>query len=102
MTRVVTPRTPPPIAPKVCDAKFKSTVCGSGLKWLKRLKISVRNSNSRDSPILNRLLTEKSKLTTPGRRMAPVRGEVPNRPKAGAAKAAVLNQRFQVRSSDER
>src|SRR4029434_373398 len=98
ITRVVTPCTPPPMLPKVGERRLRSTVCGSGLKWLKRLKISVRNSNERDSPNLNRLLTEKSELITPGRRIAPVRGELPKRPNGACANAAVLNHRFHVRS----
>src|SRR5215510_13885810 len=85
--------------PNVCAFRLRFTDCGSGLKWLKRLKISVRNSKRRDSPILNCLLTEKSELMTPGNRIAPVRGEVPKRPAGADTNADVLNHRFQVRSS---
>src|SRR5262245_46880427 len=98
MIRVVTPCTPPPMLPNVGACRLRSTVCGSGLKWLKRLKISARNSNERDSPTPNRLLTEKSALLMPGNRIAPVRGEVPKRPNGACTNAEVLNHRFHVRS----
>src|ERR1700733_12981869 len=64
---------------------------GSGLKCLKALKKSARNCRFRDSPSLNPLVAEKSSLNRPGRRTAPVRGEVPNSPGCGAVNAAVLN-----------
>src|SRR5215813_15411061 len=84
------------MVPNVFEFRLRSTVVGSGLKWLKR---SARNSKRRDSPILNCLLTEKSELMTPGNRIAPVRGEFPKRPTGAVTNADVLNQRFQVRSS---
>src|SRR5262249_16301467 len=87
------------MVPNVFEFRLRSTVVGSGLKWLKRLKISVRNSKRRNSPILICLLTEKSELMAPGNRIAPVRGEVPKRPAGARTNADVLNQRFQVRSS---
>src|SRR4051794_40950553 len=99
MTRVVIPRTPPPTEPNVADRMFLSTVLGSGLKWLKRLKTSVLNSGRRRSLIGNDLFTEKLKLTSPGSRIAFVRGAVPNRPNGVCANASVLNQRVHVRWS---
>src|SRR5262245_39705790 len=44
------------------------------------------------------LLTEKSALLMPGNLIAPVRGDVPKRPKGALAKADVVNHRFHVRS----
>src|SRR5438034_9349007 len=99
ITRVVTPCTPPPMAPKVAERILRSSEEGSGLKWFVRLKISVRNSRSRPSERRNVLFTEKSALPIPGRRMALVRGDVPKRPKGASTKAAVLNHRFHVRWS---
>src|SRR5258708_34741026 len=96
------PCTPPPTAPNVAERMFKSTVAGSGLKLLNRLKNSVRNSNERASLIRNFLLTEKSTTAIPGNRIASVRGAVPNRPKGVCWKAPVLNQRFHVRWSPGR
>src|SRR5262245_6261439 len=88
--------------PNVAERIFRSSVEGSGLKWFVRLKISVRNSRSRPSARRNVLFTEKSALAMPGSRMALVRGDVPKRPKGVSAKAAVLNQRFQVRWSPDK
>src|ERR1051325_3555267 len=92
---------PPPTEPNVAERMFRSTVCGSGLKWFRRLKNSVRNSNARFSLKRTDLCTEKSTISVPGSRTALVRGAVPNRPKGPGVKAAVLNHRFQ-RSEERR
>src|SRR6266545_7959797 len=98
MTRVVTPCTPNPTAPKKAERILRSTVPGSGLKWFVRLKNSARNSRRRCSESANVLLTEKSPLAIPGSRIALVRGDVPKRPKGASVNAALLNHLDHVRS----
>src|SRR5262249_38682877 len=101
-TRVVIPCTPPPIAPNVAEFKFVSTVCGSGLYWLKKLNISARNSKALVSLKRNDFVAEKSKFHRPGSRIAFVRGDVPYWPNCACVNADGLNQRFQVRWSAAR
>src|SRR5690606_24977206 len=98
ITRVATPCTPPPTVPKLADNTLRSTLAGEGLKRLKTLKISTRNSMLPGSGRLNALVSETSALMVPGKRMAPVRGELPKLPNCAGTKAEVSNQRWNVRS----
>src|SRR5438128_2972060 len=90
ITRVVMPETPPPIAPNVAERMLRSTVPGSGLKLLNRLKNSERNSNDRLSLKRMVFVIEKSTVPIPGSRIASVLGAVPNRPNGVCPKPPVL------------
>src|SRR5258705_13008560 len=91
------PLTPPAIVPKVLELRALTTVLGSALKCLNRLKKSTRNWKLVDSVNLMPLVAEKSSLMRPGIRKASVRGELPKAAGCAVKKAAVLNQCCGVR-----